>query len=39
MGNGKGKDICSMVVITYIDAHREKKRDIIRQSTDAACLL
>lgn len=39
MGYEKGKDICSMVVITYVDAHQRQKRDIIRQSTDAACLL
>jgi hypothetical protein len=27
MGRGKGKDIRGMVVITFIDAHREKERN------------
>jgi hypothetical protein len=26
MGEEKGKDICSMVVITYDDMHREEKK-------------
>jgi hypothetical protein len=27
MGEEKGKDICSMVVITYDDMHREEKKE------------
>jgi hypothetical protein len=39
IGKGKAKDIYGMVVIIYIDARweRQRERDIIRQSTDAAC--